>query len=210
MALSDCYVLRDIQTYDNEVIENVYFYQDLLLASTAQNVVEAWVLGVLPKVKDIQTAKIQHTIVDCVNMADNENFFEQRIEESGNFSVATLPAHDAIAFGLRLNTRAVRPGSKRICGLGETYTTDNLITDSTFLTRVEAYRAQLSDILLSGVLETFQPIVVGRVRYNPDPEDLTHFAYRLPETDEEFRFGNITEALFNNRVSHQVSRGNGR
>lgn len=210
MALSDCYMLRDVQRYEGEEILNVYFFQDLLLASIAQNVVEAFETGFLPKVTGIQTSNVTHVLLDAVNLADPSNFYEKVISAAGTTTSDPLPAFNAVNYSLRINSRALRPGSKRYCGIAEEYTTKNLITNSGYIALLETLRGQQSDILLSGVLETFQPIVVKRVKYNPDPEQPDKFAYRLPETDEEFVFGNVIDAFLNLNVSHQVSRGNGK
>ena len=210
MALSDCYMLRDVQVYDSEQVLNVFFYQDLLLASIAQNVVESYEADVLPKIAAVQTDDIEHVLIDAVNLADPSNFYEHVISTPGVVSDEAEPLSIALNFGFRLNSRALRPGSKRICGIPGSAITLNTVTAGAYLTNIEALRVQFHTILLSGVLSTFQPIVIKRVKYNPDPLDLTHFAYRLPEDDGEFVFGNVIECLFNTHVSHQVSRGNGR
>lgn len=206
MALSDCYMVRDIQDFFGEQMLNVYFYQDLLLASTAENVVDSFVADVLPKVLDIQNGSIKHVLVDAVNLGDPGNFYEEIHDDVGTYSGDMLPPFNAINYSLRLNSRLLRPGSKRYAGVNESVQINGLLTDATYLTKVEALRVQQSAILLSGVLSTFQPIVVKRVKYNPDPLDETHFAYRLPQTDEEFVFGNVIDALTTTHVSHQVSR----
>lgn len=210
MALSDSYMLRDVQNYDGEEILNVYFFQDLLLASTAQNLVEAFELGFIPKVAACQTLAVQHVLLDAVNMADPSNFFEKKINVPGQYNMDSLPAFNAINYSLRINSRALRPGSKRYTGIGEEFTTKNLITNPTLITAMEALRIQQSATLMSGAVLTFVPIVVKRVKYNPDPLKPDHFAYRLPETEAEFVFGNVVDALTNVKISHQVSRGNGR
>jgi hypothetical protein len=203
-------MLRDFQSYDTEVLLNVYFFQDLLLASTAENLCDAWIAGFLPKVIACQTATVVHDKVDCVNLADPGNFFETPTGDAGEFAGASMPAHDAVNFSLRLNTRAIRPGSKRYAGVPEPSTDRNFINDAGYIAALEDLRIQQSAVLLSGVVATFQPVVVKRVKYNPDPGDLTKFAYRLPETEPEFLSGDIVGALVNLRVSHQVSRNNGR
>lgn len=210
MALSDTYMLRDVQDYGGETILNIYFFTDILLASTAQNLVEAWESGFLPKVAQIQTANVHHNLIDAVNLADPSNFFEKKVTVSGINGVSALPAHDAINYSLRINSRALRPGSKRYCGIGEEFTTDNLITGTLFLTYLEALRVQQSQTLLSGVVQTFKPVVVKRVQYVPDPLHPEKVAYRLPETDAEFVSGDVIDALVALRISHQVSRNNGK
>lgn len=203
-------MVRDFQTYEGEEILNVYFFQDLLLASIAQNVVESFESGFLPKVVGIQTSNVVHVKLDAVNLADPANFYEKVISSAGTTTSDPLPAHDAVNYSLRINSRALRPGSKRYCGIAEEYTTKNLVTNSGYIALLETLRGQQSDILLSGILETFQPIVVKRVKYLPPGHEAPDYAYRLPETEEEFVFGNVVDALLNLKVSHQVSRGNGR
>lgn len=210
MALSDCYMLRDIQHFNGEEILNVFFYQDLLLASTAQNVVEAYVAGVLPKVKAMQQQSFYHDKIDCVNLSDASNFYEFVLHDGGGQTGEALPPFNAVTFGLRLNSRALRPGSKRIAGVPESANNGGVITDGTYLALMEAYRIQMKSILLSGILETFQPIVVKRVLYTVPDSSPAREAYRLPENDGEFVFGNVIECVTTARVSHQTSRGNAR
>jgi len=210
MALSDCYMLRDIQQLGNEQFMNVHFYQDLTFASTAEELVGAYIDGVIPKVLPIQTASIDHILVDAVNLADSSNFFEARILEEGSRTGETLPLFNAISFGLRLNSRALRPGSKRISGISETDQASGQLTGSTILGLVETLRLQFKSILLVGVIEVFQPIVVKRILYEVPDSSPVRTAYRLPENDGEFVFGNVIEVLTTINVRHQVSRGNGR
>jgi hypothetical protein len=203
-------MLRDIQEYHGEQVLNVFFYQDLLLASTAQNVVESYQADVLPKMTGLQSLNMSHVLLDCVNLADSGNFYDLAIDEAGGDSGDMLPAHSALNFGLRLDSRALRPGSKRICGIPEPAQVDGEITLESYLTNMETFRVQMYTILLSGVLSTFQPIVVKRVPYPVPGSDPERTAYRLPETDEEFVFGNVVQCLTSPHISHQVSRGNGR
>lgn len=210
MALSDCYMLRDIQKFNGELFMNVFFYQDLLLASTAENVVDSYQTDVIPKVIAMQQSSCDHIKIDAVNLADPSNFFEDDTVFEGTESGDTLPLFNSVTFGLRLNSRALRPGSKRISGIGEAAQANGLITSSGFLSVMETYRIQMKTILLSGVLSTFQPIVVKRVPYTVEGSDPARTAYRLPLTDEEFVFGNVVDCLTTTRVTHQTSRGNGR
>lgn len=207
MALSDVYMLRDFQVVPGETLMNVFFYQDLLLASNAQVLVEAYIAGVIPKAQAIQNSNLIHTLVDAVNLADPSNFFESRIEMSGFGSGDMLPIFNATTFALRLNSRALRPGSKRIAGVSESDQSNGSFVGSTILTAIEAYRVQMKSVLMSGVLLTFQPIVVKRVPYDVPDTSPVRTAYRLPETEGEFVFGNVIECLTTGKVSHQTSRG---
>ena len=210
MALSDCYMLRDVQTCLGEQVLNVFFYQDLLLASTAQNVVESYIADVLPLVLPLQVDAVTHVKIDAVNLADAGNFYESIITTVGGSAGDGLPAHSALGFSLRLNSRLLRPGSKRICGVPEGAQVDGAIIPGSYLDAMEDYRLQMSAILLSGVVATFQPVVVKRVPYEVPDSAPPRTAYRLPESDGEFVFGNVVGCLTSTHITHQVSRGNGR
>ncbi len=210
MALSDTYMLRDIQTYENEEMMNVYFYQDVSLTSDAATLVQLFTDLVIPDIRGIQSTVVTHVLIDAVNLGDSSNFHESKVSLAGTVSGTPLPAHDAVNMSLRISSRALRPGSKRFTGVLEDFTTGNFITNSQYIAALETLRGKLHDTLVSGSTEVFAPIVVKRVKYLPPGASAPNYAYRLPETDEEFVFGDIVEVLVNLRVSHQVSRNNGR
>jgi hypothetical protein len=210
MALADTYMLRDVQKFENEELMNVYFYQDVSLASSASELVTLFTDLMLPDIRNIQTSQVEHVLIDAVNLGDNSNFHESKISVLGEITNSPLPAHDAVNFSLRINSRALRPGSKRFCGIAEEFTTGNFITNSGYIAVLETLRAQLHATLISGSTEVFVPVVVKRVKYLPPGASAPNYAYRLPETDAEFVTGDIVEVLVNLRVSHQVSRNNGR
>lgn len=210
MAIADVYMLRNFQRYQNEDLLNVYFYQDVIVGNNAEDLVEGWKLDVLPKIVACQTAAITHRLVDAVCLGDPSNFFESALTSTGELGGDTLPAHNAVNFSLRINSRALRPGSRRLCGIQEEATTLNFITGAGLIGVLNTLRAKYKSKVLVGIIEAYQPIVVKRVPYEIVDVDGTHTAYRLPENDEELVTGDIVECLLNTKISHQVSRGNGR
>ncbi len=210
MALSDIYMVRDIQDYQEEPLMNVYFFQDITTAITAESVVTAYIEDFLPAVRAIQTADVTHTKVDAVNLADAGNFFESVIALDGSHAGESLPAHSAVNYSLRINSRALRPGSKRYCGIDESLVSGNLITNATYIGLLNTLRSQQSALIGEGIAENLKQIVVKRVLYEVPDSSPVRMAYRLPLTDEKLVTGDVVDALLNLKISHQVSRGNGR
>ena len=210
MALTDTYVLRDVQEIGGEKILNVYTYQDLLLTSNAEILVTEWIAQFIPVVKALQGTGLNHVLVDAVRLGDPSNFYEQVINTPGISSGDMLPSHDAVSFTYRLNTRSLRPGSKRIAGITEAEQSNGVLGGSGVPEALENLRLALKAVIMGGIVETFKPVVVKRVKYAVPGTDPVRYAYRFPETEEEFVFGDVVEVLLNNKVSHQVSRGNGR
>ena len=108
MALSDVFMVKDIQRYEGEELVNMWFYQDTTTAMTAEIVQQAWREDVLPKVLAIQADVVHHVRIEAVNLADPSNFSEYVTDQVGLNSDPALPAYAAVNYSLRINSRALR------------------------------------------------------------------------------------------------------
>jgi len=195
---------------DNEPIRNVFFYRRVGGGVDVGQAILNFTTTMLPKIADVTTASVTYTGMQGYNLGDPLDFAELGFTEVGNVAADPLPMFAALNFTYKLNTRAVRPGSKRFCGIPESVTVHNVVTDATHLAAIELLRLEQEQNLRASGVDNWKPVVVKRVKYAPDPLRPTDFAYRLPETEGELVLGDVVVVLFNPRLSHQVSRGNGR
>lgn len=213
MALSDIYMIQDFQSFTDtgEQILNNYFYRRLGTGGSAADLLEGFAAGdhLLEVVAGMQVDNVVHVERRCLNLGNLTDFATDTVNVTGaDTSGDMLPLHDAINFTLKVDTRAVRPGSHRISGIPEGASTNGLVVSSGYIDLINLVVSQMSAIIVSSD-DSYTPIVVKRVRLEPDA-DHPRVRYRLPEDDGELVFGNVTAAAVNLLVSHQVSRGNGR
>jgi len=204
MALGDIYAVKDFHraAYATEFL-NVYFYQGIG-TGLAAGLADAYVSAILPLILPLQPIDITHYKIDVASLFDLSDFSTLTISEVGTVAVETSAPYTAVNFALRLPTRAIRPGSKRIGPVPETATQNGVITLASYLTSLEALRAELDDIISDpdDLLATYSPVVVKRIKFIEDGK----VKYRLPTTSAEAVFANVIGATLNVLTSHQVSR----
>jgi hypothetical protein len=206
MALSDVYQLTQIQSYQTEEIINTWFFEKIDPAGTAADLAQAFVDTYLDPIRQIQALGLHQDSLRVVNLGDVTDFAELPTDVGGLAGNGdTMPAFVAVGFSLRPNTRAIRPGSKRFCGILEAVITTGVITEPTYVDNVEALRIVLDDNAV-GDLAEYQPVIVKRVKYDVPGSDPVRTAYRLPENDGELSLGLVVQAFTNLRVTSQVSR----
>lgn len=215
MAVGDVYELTHVERDDTtqERIMNKYFYRALTSGATAEQLSDGFQEpdGVLESVNNLQSTRINNVSLRVVNLFNLGDFFETDLTGEGIHAGEMLPLFNAISFTFKVDTRAVRPGGKRIGGISEEASVGGLLTATGFpALMTEARVAFQNDISISGT-PTFRPIVVKRVPYVIDGGEPTErTGLRLPENSGELVYGNVTTVLVNPALSHQVSRGNGR
>lgn len=213
MALSDVWMATLTQGYMSltEAIINNFFFTSVDSGANAQGLWEALTAedNLIEAINGIQNANIHNRNLRVINLGSLLDFYDVGIEGDGAVTAGDmLPPHDAVNFTLKLNTRAVKPGSKRFVGLTESMVSNGIINDSGLIVNIGALEIALSETQSNGSWD-YNPIVVKRVGL-PTPGTPPYTSYRLPEDDGELVFGQVVAALVNLKVSHQVSRGNGR
>jgi hypothetical protein len=205
MALDDVFKVTDYQRLPSgEEVLNVYFYQRLDPAGDAADLLAVFVSDLAADVKAVQSNELVHRLYRVENLGDLADFDEYSLAgDVGGQGAGVRNEWDAWAYTLRPSTRAVRPGSKRIAGVpeGDGAYTNGVVVNAAMLILLQALRVQLSALLV-GTLAQYQPVIVKRV--------LDGTTYRLPETTLELVAVPVSQALFNTKISHQVSRGNNR
>jgi len=211
MALSDIFQLILRSSFGSEQINNTFFFERSGAAASAAAVAGAWVTAFEPKIANMTCSSITFKTLDVTNLGDLTDFHTEVLADTGIDVRPMLPTSVAVNYSLKLDTRAIRPGSKRFAGVPEEATAINTITEAPYIAFLETLRVQLQTALTSGAgATTWTPVVVKRIKYVPDPLRPTHFAYRLPEPGDTLVVGHVVQALVNLTLSHQVSRANGR
>jgi len=213
MAVGDVYIatLTQKNGQTGERANNMFAYLALDEGCTAVKLAGEFESGtnLVDKINDLQTGICQNVGVRVINLFDLTDFTDEPVSGTGANGGDGLPMHSALNFTLKVGTRAVRPGSKRVSFIPESAQVHGLVNDGDYIGLIDILRAQLAATITDTDADEYQPIVVKRILR---PADATHDApyYTLPYTLAELVYGAVTAAVVNLRVSHQVSRGNGR
>lgn len=210
MALADIYKVRLTFLIGGELCENVFFYE--------RNSPEVGAAELIPAFSEAVAEKVQGLVVNNVVF---QNIFAESLGNLTDFDVSNFvgtggqignyvdPA-TAINYTLRVGTRAIRPGSKRIGTIPADMIVDGTLQGSTgYMDQVDDLRVQLMSDIGGTLSDDFTPVLVKRIKYHP-PSNPTKWAYRLPEDDSELVSSAITSVLVNLNISHQDTRDNGR
>jgi len=216
MALEDIYMATLVQRVSgtSEDLESVFFFEGGGTSPSAIECKAAMLTDADPSfledINSLQCTAINNRSIRVINLGDLADFFDDPVTGGGDVAGQMLPIHDALNFSLRLNTRAVRPGSKRFSGIPEAWQDGGVITDSEALGRIDAVGAHLRSILTTAGGATFTPVVVKRVLYDVPDTDPVRQAYRVPQVGDDLVVGTVVAVLTTPVISHQTSRGNGR
>lgn len=207
MPLNTTYQLRLIQTYGvaGKTMENVFFYNHTAGLGVAIDLAQVFENVMLPLINTMQTATIQNSLIKVINLGDLGDFIDYPLTGGGNVSDDTMPPYVAVGYSLKVNTRAVRQGSKRIGGIPEGVVSYGVIDNAPYIVKVNTLKTALQEEL-SDVSDTYLPIVIKRVKEPVVGTVPLQYTYRLPINDTEFVFGEIVTALTSLNVTHQVSR----
>jgi len=208
MALDNIYVLKDVQTYNNEEILNTYTFEGEE-GGSAVDLVNAFIEDMLPEIRPAQASQLTHTLIAAYSLGNLADLGEEVVSLAGlKTGQSILPIFNAYSFTLRPTSRAVRPGSKRIAGVYEDAVINGIIVDPVPLGELEAIRVALDTPISTDDALFYTPVIVKRVKYEVPGSDPVRFAYRYPETDEELVFATLSGVKSSPRISHQTSRGN--
>ena len=215
MAINDLYEVTHVQEDENtgEKIMNKWHFVGTDTGSSAADLYNMFIQtnSFLDRVHELQSRVINDVEVRVVNLFSLTDFYVGDPNDQGSIADDNmLPLHDALSISLKLNTRGVRPGSKRISGIVEADQNQGIITGSGYLTALNSTLAWLPGPHVSEDDPTYDLVVIKRI-LDPDPTPVgSSPIYRLPANSGEADYGTVIAAVANLRVSHQVSRGNGR
>jgi hypothetical protein len=207
-GLADIFVVDLKSSFRSEPLHNIFTYHKTG-SGGAEELAAAFIDDLLPAIQILQTGDIITESVYAYSLGDLTDLAEVVVGTAGGGGDADmLPIFNALNFTLKPTSRAVRPGSKRFAGIPESAQADGFITLGGYITGIEGLRTALDSGLDGGTGETFEIVVVKRVKYEVPDSDPVRFAYRFPETDEELVYSTVRTVLSNLKISHQVSRGN--
>lgn len=215
MAINDLYKVKVTTKYQptQEPFINDFYYVGLDVGASAANLYDAFIDedGVLETLMFLMSGAFEVDSVEVENLFSLTDFFVGAPAiVGGGGTVDSLPVHNAISFTKKVDTKGVRPGGWRVAGLWEAVVANGIITDSGYIAGITAFRLAASNDVIGAGDIAYDPIVVKRIKYTVGEGDDAHDSYRLPATSGEANYGHITAVLVNLKVSHQVSRGNGR
>jgi len=206
MAFTDAYQVRIHQTFGQLDLLNVVHVERVAAEIRANDVREAFIDDVLPSWKACVLDDISFTTIDCVSLADPEDFeVGFAINQTGNGSGLVGPGLVAASIRYNRTRRDVRHGYTRIGGIAEeSYTGQQFIagyiTDLTTLGNkmISTWFKRTPDV------STCFLVVVKRVL---EPATATHKEYyRLPETSGEYVAYRPASVFISPYVTSQVSR----
>lgn len=213
MSLADIYQLtltQSLGTGGERVQMGFYFAKGLGATDAAQLNTDFLADGAyLAHIHAVQSDFIKDVEIRTINLGDLADFDVRPLTGAGADGSDMLPPHNAVNFSLKLDTRAVRPGARRLVGLTEADQTQGRITLAAAITALNVIGNDWATALPFGGASSYIPVVVKRIKV-VTTDDPPRTFYRLPTTDGELVAAHVTAVLVNLKISHQVSRGNGR
>jgi len=195
----------DHQSLNNQEMLNVYFFANDDGDGTAEDVRSAYDIVLMDVIKDMQSEDLMHTLTEVLALFDEADFDLFATGTPGTVANESLPNTDAINFTLKPASRSVRPGSKRIAGIPEGATSNNVVNEETYLPLVEDARIALEGNIINGdgLAVEYRPVIVKRIPYTAPSGNP---AYRLPVSGSEANVVAVQAVLTKLVMSHQTSR----
>jgi len=207
-VLADIYVVDCIQSYLSEPIHNIFTFEKLEEGDSSA-LITAFREDIYPAMKAVQCEQIHWESIKAYSLGNLGDLDEYTMGTVGSITGADmLPIFNAVGFSLKPTGRTVRPGSKRIAGIPESVVTDGYVTDSSYITGLNGLRTALGTPITTAEENSWNLVIVKRIKYAVPDSDPVRYAYRYPETDEELVSQRLRNVTLNLKVTHQTSRGN--
>jgi len=206
VALDGLYQLRHIQEAEGQQLENVYFFNHAVGDGVSTDLCLDFEGEWLPLILALQTSDVVTVGVSAYNMGDLGDFATLPLASNGTYGAPPRkPLFTAVGFSFKLNTRAVRGGSKRIAGVPSEVANLDTITSSGYLASIEALRLAYASNMV-GASDTWQPIVVKRVKTAVSGTSPVKYKYNLPVPPAEATIGSVVAVTTSPILTSQVSR----
>lgn len=211
MALGDIFQLKVYQDYAGRIKEclNVYFYRQIAAGGDAKDLIDAFMLLNDPDIRAFQCDIIRTSVVECLNLFNVTDFYTDDFTSEalvGAHSGECLPVHDTVTFRFLRTSRDIRHGYKRYSGITESAGANGIITAADIILELNTARANLLADLVGEGTNAYEPVIVKRIRIEPDPPEFPRVRYRLPLTAEEAEYSRPTTASVNLYVTTQDTR----
>lgn len=198
-----------VQTLFTEVCNNIFHYRldDVTGTPTYDDILDAWAVGVLDKINDIQSADVNNVRTIVRNLTNGLDIVEDPNTAIGSVGAASSPSFVAYAFRLLRSTSLTRHGSKRFAGVDEGTHLDNSAQGSVPLLFDELETALGSPVEIDGAggAGFLQPVIVGRTFVAGVPEEDTKDHYEL-----DLAKINVVQGAQYIRITSQTTRRVGR
>jgi len=208
MPLNTVYQVRMRQRWGSssgKEMESVFFFDHTAGSGLADDLATAFGTAIGDNVNQLQTGIMKNYSIDVINLGDLGDFASLPWVGEGLISGDTLPPTVAVSYTLKVNTRAVRKGSKRFSGIPEAVVTQGVISDATYQGYIETLRIALMQEIVTGG-DTWLPVVVKRIKEPVVGTVPLQYTYRLPTTGDTLTLGEVVVALTGDVAKHQVSR----
>lgn len=169
MALSvgDILQITDVQTYLDQQVLNVYFFQAEVVGSaiTYQDVADYFQTQYVLEVAGAQNAALTHVRTVIKNLTNGLDIFEDPISVPGSDASDAAPSFVAVSVRLVRSTALTRHGAKRYSGISEQQFAGNSLTSG-----AQTVWDGVADVVggpivvdSAGDLDlTLAPVIVGR------------------------------------------------
>jgi len=207
MPLDTIYQVRARQTWGSggKALENVFFFDHTAGTGNATDMATAFGDAFSTLINQIQAPIVKNYSIDVINLGDLGDFASVPWLGSGTQVGDALPPYAAIGFTLKVNTRAVRKGSKRISGVPESAQIDGKLTNEGYIAAVELLRLAMQQEVVTAS-DTYLPVVVKRIKEPVVGTVPLQYTYRLPTIGDTLVTGEVVVVLTTTSLSHQVSR----
>lgn len=175
-----------VQRYFAQQVLNVYYYKAAtdIGGTTPAEVAETFWFYFGDKLRACQTNEVENLRIDVESLDGTRDFgtFTIPIEERSGDQEDLNSMSPFAAYGIKLvvSTRLVRPGSKRLVGVGEAAVLNGGAISGGQMTLLQTAADQMTENLISLLtLDVFLPVVVGF----PHPASPTGRPARLTRVD---------------------------
>lgn len=205
MALADVYQLVVKAHLGSVNLENVFFYNRTVGSGNAGVLAAQFLTDIIPLITPLQNVGVIYDQITAFSLGDLSDFTNLVLANTGEVTGDSLPTSDALSYSLKLDTRAIRPGGKRISGIPESVQNDGQVTDATYITALNTLRDALNNAL-SPSGSTFVPVVVKRIKTLVSGTTPPQYTYRLPGVGDTLTLGTVVQVLSSTILGSQVSR----
>lgn len=208
MPLNTLYQVRARQKWGSDSgqeMESVFFFNHTAGDGVAEDLGLSFGTAIGAAINAVQTGVMKNYSIDVINLGDLGDFASLPWLGTGSISGDTLPPTVALSFTFKVNTRAVRKGSKRVSGVPEAAVLQGIITDADYKADIEALRLVMQQEIVSAD-DTWLPVVVKRIKEPVVGTVPLRYTYRLPTVGDPLTLGEVVVVLTSDIVKHQVSR----
>lgn len=207
MALDTIYQVRARQQWGTggKELETVWFYDHTAGLGSSADLAEAWGDSIGVMINNLQASHVRNYSIDVINLGDLGDFDSAPWAGGGAIVQEANPPFAALGYTMKVNTRAVRKGSKRISGVPETVVQNGVVTDATYQGLMETLRIAMQNEIVT-LDDTYLPIVVKRIKTAVVGTVPLQYTYRLPTIGDPLTVGEVVVVLTSFNLTHQVSR----